>query len=75
MRGNVSEWVQDWYDPNYYSSSPATDPEGPASGDLRVVRGGSFHVTPWLTRVSLRTEFPETYQFDDLGFRVVSEKR
>jgi formylglycine-generating enzyme required for sulfatase activity len=75
MRGNVAEWVQDFYDANYYSNSPAADPRGPAAGDGRVVRGGSFHVYPWLTRVSLRTVFPETYEFDDVGFRVVREKR
>lgn len=75
MRGNVAEWVQDWYDPNYYSSGPAADPKGPDSGDGRVVRGGSFHVYPWLTRVSLRTQFPESYQFYDLGFRLAREKR
>jgi formylglycine-generating enzyme required for sulfatase activity len=75
MRGNVAEWAEDFYDGNYYSNSPAADPRGPASGDGHVVRGGSFHVYPWLTRVSLRTMFPEDYQFDDLGFRVVREKR
>ena len=75
MRGNVAEWVQDFYDANYYSNSPAADPRGPATGDGHVVRGGSFHVYPWLTRVSLRTMFPEAYEFDDLGFRVVREKR
>jgi formylglycine-generating enzyme required for sulfatase activity len=75
MRGNVAEWVQDRYDPKYYSSSPAADPKGPESGDARVVRGGSFHSYPWLTRVSIRTQFPEDYKFYDLGFRLVREKR
>ena len=75
MRGNVAEWVEDFFDANYYSTSPAADPKGPATGDGHVVRGGSFRVYPWLTRVSLRSIFPDTYEFADLGFRVVREKR
>ena len=75
MRGNVQEWVDDYFDPNYYSESPATDPRGPATGDTRVVRGGSYHVRDWLTRVSLRANFPEAYEFGDVGFRVVRVPR
>src|SRR6266849_11171031 len=77
MRGNVAEWVQDWYDSKYYSKSPMPDPKGPDSSDGgRGVRGGTFHDDgPWLTRVSLRMHFPEDYQHFDLGFRVVREKR
>ena len=33
--GDVWEWVNDWYDPNYYWSSPSSDPAGPATGRLR----------------------------------------
>ena len=79
MRGNVNEWVQDWYDSKYYSKSPMADPKGPDSDAAeggRGVRGGSFHDDgPWLTRVSLRQHFQEDYKHFDLGFRVVREKR
>jgi formylglycine-generating enzyme required for sulfatase activity len=43
MVGNVWEWVNDWVDEAYYLSSPPADPGGPASGEYRIVRGGSWH--------------------------------
>jgi len=53
--GNVEEWVNDWYDGNYYQNSPSQDPSGPASGEYRVKRGGSwFDFNPRLVRVSAR---------------------
>jgi formylglycine-generating enzyme required for sulfatase activity len=42
MAGNVSEWVADWWSPAAYSSAVDHNPPGPAAGDYRVVRGGSF---------------------------------
>ena len=42
MSGNVEEWCQDRYDPNYYSISVVNNPTGPASGSDRVLRGGNW---------------------------------
>ena len=41
MSGNVLEWCQDWYAPDYYQNSPAGDPSGPENGRFRVMRGGA----------------------------------
>jgi formylglycine-generating enzyme required for sulfatase activity len=42
MHGNVWEWVQDWYDEEYYKNSPHDDPPGPLAGSYRGVRGGGW---------------------------------
>ena len=71
--GNVWEWVNDWYDANYYQSSPSSDPPGPSSGQYRVLRDGSWDNVPRNVRVSLRlTNFPGS-RFNDNGFRCVGE--
>ncbi len=42
MVGNVWEWCQDWFDPQYYKHGPEINPVGPKSGIYKVLRGGSW---------------------------------
>lgn len=42
MAGNVDEFVADFYDVTYYASASAIDPQGPLSGNARVVRGAGY---------------------------------
>ncbi len=42
MAGNVREWVADWYSAPYYRFAPLRNPAGPASGESKVLRGGSY---------------------------------
>ena len=54
MSGNVYEWCNDWFDSNYYQSSPQHNPQGPTSGDGRVLRGGCWDDGARYCRVSDR---------------------
>jgi len=72
MAGNVWEWCQDWYDGDYYSSSPATNPLGPDTGTLRVLRGGSWYSSTFTLRVAYRDCYGPLNRSNYLGFRCVS---
>jgi len=71
MYGNVTEWVQDYYDRNYYSASPRKDPKGPKTGRKRVVRGGSWINQAFSCRSAARGYYSEDYTDSDFGFRIV----
>jgi sulfatase modifying factor 1 len=61
--------VADWYDENYYSNSPTDNPSGPASGDSRALRGGTWYYSGYDLRVSNRSRNTPDVWFNDLGFR------
>jgi endo-1,4-beta-xylanase len=74
MAGNALEWTQDWYDRDYYSVSPRRNPQGPATGAYKVVRGGSFFVEPFDLRASARfMAWPSFQAYRMIGFRPVRE--
>lgn len=71
MHGNVREWCADWFSPDYYAHSPVENPPGPASGQFRTVRGGSFATAMADCRSAARQGQPPGQAAKDLGFRVV----
>lgn len=73
MTGNVAEWCWDWYSEDYPSSlNEFVNPRGPASGTLKVIRGGSVN-NGLGTNLSVvyRTKGDPAKGYPFVGFRLV----
>lgn len=71
MSGNAREWVQDWYDPDYYANAPDRNPQGPDKGIVRVIRGGSWHSPQSDITATARGRGGFALQTHGTGFRCV----
>jgi formylglycine-generating enzyme required for sulfatase activity len=69
MIGNVWEWCGDWY--GNYPTGSVTDPTGPNSGSLRVIRGGGCSDDAGRARSAFRLRYVPGSRYFNLGFRPV----
>lgn len=73
MAGNVLQWVRDYYLDDYYAYAPEIDPEGPAKGEFRVMKGGDWTSGPVRLRCAFRGRARPDLALYNSGFRVVIE--
>jgi formylglycine-generating enzyme required for sulfatase activity len=71
--GNMWEFCEDWWDRDYYKSSPQKDPTGPKTGQARVVKGGSWDSRPTVLSASSRNFAYTGYREGDFGFRCAAD--
>ena len=71
MHGSVWEWCQDWYGP--YIEDPEIDPVGPAEGENKIIRGGSWFNEPEALRSANRHRQPPDSRQTNNGFRLILE--
>ncbi|QDU29080.1 Serine/threonine-protein kinase pkn1 [Anatilimnocola aggregata] len=71
MHGNAWERCEDYHAANWYAKSPPKDPQGPATGVNRVVRGAGWHYFDLHCRSAYRNNYSPIGRTGNTGFRVV----
>ena len=73
LAGNLYEWTTDWYDDGFYTTTPPSNPRGPAAGTAKVQRGGSYINAPYRLRSTFRTKGDPTEHDPHVGFRCAQD--
>jgi formylglycine-generating enzyme required for sulfatase activity/regulator of sirC expression with transglutaminase-like and TPR domain len=74
MLGNVKEWVDDWYDREYYKEENHNlNPKGQIGGEFRVLKGGSWRDLRSFIYASFRNNSNPNTALDDYGFRCAQD--
>src|SRR4029450_11580742 len=71
--GNMWEFCEDWWDPDYFKANPQKAPAGSKPGGARVVKGGSWDSRPTVLSASSRNFAYTGYREGDFGFRCASD--
>ncbi|HKK45744.1 MAG TPA: formylglycine-generating enzyme family protein [Balneolaceae bacterium] len=77
VSGNVWEWCNDWFSPNYPLLRISDNPQGPGSGNAKIIRGGSYLCHKSYCnryRVAARTANTPDSSTGNMGFRCVKNE-